>query len=109
LLDNVFYRIQNLGTSTMIKNALKTSVILFILGLTSGCISQQQLDSVEAAAQSASRSAAAAMSAAEAAQASADTAQRTADRAMQAAMDAQDSSNTNWERLERMFKKSMEK
>jgi len=28
---------------------------------------------------------------------------------MQAAMDAQDSSNTNWERLERMFKKSMEK
>ena len=100
----------------MIKNALKTSVILFILGLTSGCISQQQLDSVEAAAQSASRSAAAATSAAEAAQASADavqrtadTAQRTADRAMQAAMDAQDSSNTNWERLERMFKKSMEK
>ena len=93
----------------MIKNALKTSVILFILGLASGCISQQQLDSVEAAAQSASRSAAAALSAAEAAQASADAAQRTADRAMQAAMDAQDSSNTNWERLERMFKKSMEK
>ena len=93
----------------MIKSALKTSVILFILGLTSGCISQQQLDSVEAAAQSASRSAAAAMSAAEAAQASADTAQRTADRAMQAAMDAEDSSNTNCERLERMFKKSMEK
>tara|TARA_B100000678_G_scaffold186209_1_gene155638 strand:- start:900 stop:1181 length:282 start_codon:yes stop_codon:yes gene_type:complete len=93
----------------MIKSALKTSVILFILGLTSGCISQQQLDSVEAAAQSASRSAAAATSAAEAAKASADAAQRTADRAMQAAMDAQDSSNTNWERLERMFKKSMEK
>jgi len=93
----------------MIKSALKTSVILFILGLTSGCISQQQLDSVEATAQSASRSAAAAMSAAEAAQASADAAQRTADRAMQAAIDAQDSSNTNWERLERMFKKSMEK
>ena len=109
MLDNVFYRIQNLGTSTMIKSALKTSVILFILGLTSGCISQQQLDSVEAAAQSASRSAAAATSAAEAAKASADAAQRTADRAMQAAMDAQDSSNTNWERLERMFKKSMEK
>lgn len=93
----------------MIKSVLKTSVILFILGLTSGCISQQQLDSVEAAAQSASRSATAAISAAEAAQASADAAQRTADRAMQAAMDAQDSSNTNWERLERMFKKSMEK
>ena len=93
----------------MIKSVLKTSVILFILGLTSGCISQQQLDSVEAAAQSASRSAAAATSAAEAAKASADAAQRTADRAMQAAMDAQDSSNTNWERLERMFKKSMEK
>ena len=56
----------------MIKSVLKTSVILFILGLTSGCISQQQLDSVEAAAQSASRSAAAATSAAEAAKASAD-------------------------------------
>ena len=93
----------------MIKSVLKTSVILFILGITSGCISKQQLDSVEAAAQSASRSAAAATSAAEAAKASADAAQRTADRAMQAAMDAQDSSNTNWERLERMFKKSMEK
>ena len=100
----------------MIKNVLKVSAILLILGLASGCAGQEAIDRAQATADSAARDAAAAKSAAEAARAAADSAaqtasaaQSTADQALSAATEAQACCDANRESMERMFKKSMSK
>ena len=100
----------------MIKNVLKVSAIVLVLGLASGCATQEASDRVQATADSAARDAAAAKSAAEAARAAADSAaqaaaraQSTADQALAAAGEAQSCCDANRDRLERMFQKSMSK
>jgi hypothetical protein len=100
----------------MIKNLLKVSAIVLVLGAASGCVSQAQVDEANATASSAARDAAAAKSAAEAARAAADSAaqaaasaQSTADRALSAASDSQRCCDANRDRMEKMFQKSMSK
>ena len=100
----------------MIKNLLKVSAIVLVLGAASGCVSQSQVDEATATANNAARDAAAAKSAAEAARASADSAaqsasraQSTADRALSAANGAQSCCDANRDRMEKMFQKSMSK
>jgi len=98
----------------MIKNVLKVSAIMLVLGLASGCASTGGDQSASASA--AARDAAAARSAAEAARAAADSAaqaaaaaQRTADQALAAAREAQNCCDANRDRLERMFERSQAK
>ena len=100
----------------MIKNILKVSAAVLVLGLASGCASTEAIEKAQATADSAARDAAAAKSAAEAARATADSAaqaargaQSTADQAMSAATAAQACCDANRDRLERMFQKSMSK
>jgi len=100
----------------MVKNLLKVSAIVLVLGAASGCVSQSQLDEATATANNAARDAAAAKSAAEAARAAADSAaqaagraQSTADRALSAATEAQACCDANRDRMEKMFQKSMSK
>jgi len=100
----------------MIKNVLKVSAIVLILGISSGCVSQDAIDRAQSTAEGAARDAAAAKSAAEAARAAADSAvqaasaaQSTADQALSAATEAQSCCDANRDRVERMFQKSMQK
>jgi len=100
----------------MIKNVLKVSAAVLVLGLASGCASTDGIEKAQATADAAARDAAAAKSAAEAARATADSAaqaarsaQSTADQAMSAATAAQACCDANRDRLERMFQKSMSK
>ena len=100
----------------MVKNFLKVSAIVLVLGAASGCVSQDSVDEANAAAANAARDAAAAKSAAEAARAAADSAaqaaasaQSTADRALAAATEAQACCDANRDRMEKMFQKSMSK
>jgi hypothetical protein len=100
----------------MIKNLLKVGAIVFVLGVASGCASQDAIDAAQATADSAARDAAAAKSTAEAARAAVDSAaqaaasaQSTADQALAAASEAQACCDANRDRLERMFQKSMSK
>jgi hypothetical protein len=100
----------------MIKNVLKVSAIVLVLGMASGCASQDAIDAAQATADSAARDAAAAKSTAEAARAAVDSAaqaaasaQSTADQALAAASEAQACCDANRDRLERMFQKSMSK
>jgi len=100
----------------MMKNLLKVSAIVLVLGAASGCVSQAQLDEAVATANTAARDAAAAKSAAEAARAAADraaqsasSAQSTADQALSAATEAQSCCDANRDRMEKMFQKSMSK
>ncbi len=100
----------------MIKNLLKVSAIVLVLGAASGCVSQAAVDDAAAQASAAARDAAAAKSAAEAARASADSAaqaaasaQSTADQALSAATEAQACCDANRDRMEKMFQKSMSK
>lgn len=100
----------------MIKNLLKVSAIVLVLGAASGCVSQAQLDEAAATANNAARDAAAAKSAAEAARAAADraaqsaaSAQSTADQALSAATEAQSCCDANRDRMERMFQKATSK
>ena len=100
----------------MIKNLLKVSAIVLVLGAASGCVSQASVDDAVAQASAAARDAAAAKSAAEAARASADSAaqaaasaQSTADQALSAATEAQACCDANRDRMEKMFQKSMSK
>jgi hypothetical protein len=100
----------------MIKNVLKVSAAVLILGLASGCASTDAIDAAQATADAAARDAAAAKSAAEAARASADSAaqaarsaQSTADQALSAATEAQACCDANRDRMEKMFQKSMSK
>ncbi len=100
----------------MIKNVLKVSAAVLVLGLASGCASTEAIEKAQATADGAARDAAAAKSAAEAARAAADSAaqaargaQSTADQAMSAATASQACCDANRDRLERMFQKSMSK
>ncbi|MEX2125528.1 MAG: Lpp/OprI family alanine-zipper lipoprotein [Woeseia sp.] len=101
----------------MIKNVLKVSALVLVLGMAGGCAaSQEERDRVQATVDGAARDAAAAKSAAEAARAAADSAaqaarnaQSTADEALSAAEEAQSCCDANRDRLERMFQKSMSK
>jgi hypothetical protein len=100
----------------MIKNVLKVSAAVLVLGLASGCASTAAIEKAQTTADAAARDAAAAKSAAEAARASADSAaqaargaQSTADKAMSAATASQACCDANRDRLERMFQKSMSK
>jgi hypothetical protein len=100
----------------MIRNLLKVSALVLVLGAASGCVSQAQVDEAAAAAANAARDAAAAKSAAEAARAAADSAaqaaasaQSTADRALAAATESQACCDANRDRMEKMFQKSMSK
>jgi molybdopterin biosynthesis enzyme len=100
----------------MIKNVLKVSAIVLVLGMASGCASQEAIDRAQATADGAARDAAAAKSTAEAARAAVDgaaqaaaSAQSTADQALAAASEAQACCDANRDRLERMFQKSMSK
>jgi hypothetical protein len=80
----------------MIKNVLKVSAIVLVLGMASGCASQEAIDeAARAAADSAAQAAAGAQS--------------TADRALATAGEAQTCCDANRDRLERMFQKSMSK
>lgn len=99
----------------MIKNILKVSAIVLVLGLASGCATTGAEES-QATADAAARDAAAAKSAAEAARAAADSAaqaaraaQSTADQALAAAREAQACCDANRDRLERMFQRSQAK
>ena len=99
----------------MIKNVLKVSAVVLVLGLASGCATTGA-DQAQATADAAARDAAAAKSAAEAARATADSAaqaaaaaQSTADRALSAATDAQACCDANRDRLERMFQRTQSK
>ena len=89
----------------MIKNVLKVSAIVLVLGVASGCASQEAIDRAQATADSAARDAAAAKSTAEAARAAVDSAAQ----ALAAATEAQACCDANRDRLERMFQKSMSK
>ncbi len=91
----------------MIKNVLKVSALVLVLGVASGCAGQDT--NAQATADSAARDAAAAKSIAEAARATADSAAQAADRALAAATEAQACCDANRDRLERMFQKSMSK
>ncbi len=98
----------------MIKNVLKVSAMVLVLGMASGCATQDS--NAQATADSAARDAAAAKSIAEAARATADSAaqaaasaQSTADQALAAASEAQACCDANRDRLERMFQKTMSK
>ena len=101
----------------MIKNVLKVSAVVLVLGLATGCAAgNQAIERAQATADAAARDAAAAKSAAEAARATADSAaqaargaQSTADQALSAASAAQSCCDANRDRLERMFQKSMSK
>ncbi|MFQ6004195.1 MAG: Lpp/OprI family alanine-zipper lipoprotein [Woeseia sp.] len=100
----------------MIRNVLKVSAIVLVLGAAAGCAGQEAIDRAQATADSAARDAAAAKSTAEAARAAVDSAaqaaaaaQSTADQALAAATEAQACCDANRERLERMFQKSMSK
>ncbi len=100
----------------MIKNVLKVSAVVLVLGMASGCASQEAIDRAQATADGAARDAAAAKSIAEAARATADRAaqaaaraQSTADQALAAASEAQACCDANRDRLERMFQKTMSK
>ena len=100
----------------MIKNFLKVSALVLVLGAASGCVSQESVDAAAAKADTAARDAAAAKSAAEAARAAADSAaqaaasaQSTADQALAAATEAQACCDANRDRMEKMFQKSMSK
>ncbi|MFQ5547212.1 MAG: Lpp/OprI family alanine-zipper lipoprotein [Woeseia sp.] len=100
----------------MIRNVLKVSAIVLVLGTAAGCAGQEAIDRAQATADSAARDAAAAKSTAEAARAAVDSAaqaaaaaQSTADQALAAATEAQACCDANRERLERMFQKSMSK
>jgi hypothetical protein len=100
----------------MIKNVIKVSAVMLVLGLASGCASTEAIEAAQATADAAARDAAAAKSAAEAARAAADSAaqaargaQSTADRALSAATSAQSCCDANRDRMERMFEKSMSK
>ncbi len=99
----------------MIKNVLKVSAIMLVLGLASGCATTEG-GRAQATADAAARDAAAAKSAAEAARAAADSAaqaaaaaQSTADEALSAAREAQACCDANRDRLERMFERSQAK
>ena len=99
----------------MIKNVLKVSAIMLVLGLASGCATTEGGQS-QSTADAAARDAAAAKSAAEAARAAADSAaqaaaaaQRSADQALSAAREAQACCDANRDRLERMFERSQAK
>ncbi len=70
----------------MIKNVLKVSALVLVLGVASGCAGQDT--NAQATADSAARDAAAAKSIAEAARATADSAAQAADRALAAATEA---------------------
>ena len=100
----------------MIKNLLKVSALVLVLGVASGCASQSAVDEAAATANAAASEAAAAKSAAEAARASADaagqaaaSAQSTADQALSAATESQACCDANRDRMEKMFQKSMSK
>ncbi|MEX0977194.1 MAG: Lpp/OprI family alanine-zipper lipoprotein [Woeseia sp.] len=100
----------------MIKNVLKVSALVLVLGVASGCASQEAIERAQATADGAARDAAAAQSAAEAARAAVDSAtqaarsaQSTADQALSAAREAQSCCDANRDRLERMFQQSMSK
>lgn len=100
----------------MMKNLLKVSALVLVLGAASGCVSQSSVDEALATANNAARDAAAAKSAAEAARAAADSAaqaaasaQSTADQALSAASEAQACCDANRDRMERMFQKSQSK
>ena len=100
----------------MTKNLLKVSAAVLVLGLASGCASNEAIESAQTAADAAARDAAAAKTAAEAARAAADSAaqaarsaQSTADRALSAANAAQSCCDANRDRMERMFQKSQSK
>ena len=90
----------------MIKNLLKMSAAVLILGLASGCANTDALEAAQATADTAARDAAAAKTAAEAARAAADSAaqaarsaQSTADRALSAANEAQSCCDANRDRM----------
>ena len=100
----------------MIKNLLKVSAIVLVLGAASGCVSQASVDEATATANSAASDAAAAKSAAEAARAAADlagemaaAAQITADEALIVGAAAAGCCEANRDRMEKMFQKSMSK
>ena len=100
----------------MKNTVVKTSALLLMLGLATGCASTSSTDEVRATAEQAAADAAAAASAAEAARAAADraaqaasSAQSTADRALSAATESQACCEANREAMDRMFQKSMSK
>lgn len=104
------------GPTKMKKTALRAGALALVVALSTGCVSQAQIDDIKATADRAAADAAAAASAAEAARASADrasqaasSAQSTADQALSAATEAQACCEANRESMERMFKKSMSK
>ena len=100
----------------MIKNVLKVSVIVLVLGMSSGCVGLPEIERAQATADSAAKAAAAAQSIAEAARAAVDSAaqaaanaQSTADQALSTATEAQACCDANSNRLERMFQKTISK
>ena len=100
----------------MIKNVLKVSAIVIVLGMASGCVGLAELERAQTTADSAARAAAAAQSMAEAARATADraaqaaaNAQSTADQALSTATEAQTCCDDNRNRLERIFQKTISK
>lgn len=92
---------------------LKVATIASIIGITTGCASsgemKQMMEDTKAAAESARQSADTALRTAQDAKSSADRAQQTADQALQSAAEANNCCQQTNEKIDRMFKKSMEK
>lgn len=88
--------------SNALKNTIRVSVVALTLGLSVGCASRGDLESIRAEAQRAA-------SIASQAQSTANAAQQTADEARNMAADAQACCQENQERIDRMFKRSMYK
>ena len=78
-----------------------------VLTMGAGCVSMEDVSSLQAEVESLKGATASAVSDAEAARAEAGEASRTANRALSAAREAQTCCAANSERIERMFKKSV--
>ena len=91
---------------TKLSRTLKVTTLAALIGLTAGCANNSELTKSVEAAKAAAESA---QQTAEAAKSAADRAQQTADQALQSAGEANACCQQTNEKIDRMFKKSMEK
>jgi hypothetical protein len=97
--------------ATKLQAALRAAALVGSLAIVTGCasVTQEQLDEVRAAAESAQTAATAAQRTATQAQQTAQGAQSSATQALQAAQRAQACCDANTQRIDRMFEESQAK
>ena len=91
------------------RNTIRIASLAVIFGLATGCATTAQLDEIRGMAQNAQSAATKAQQTADQANQTATAAKQTADEAMQSAQKANECCKTTNEKIERMFKKSMQK